>query len=49
MRFELLSLWFAQNSRGSRKISSWVMVQATQAIGIASTKSQMICSDRGTV
>src|SRR6185312_7821728 len=38
-----------QYSRGSRKISSCVIVQATQATGIASTKSQTICTEIGVI
>src|ERR1700720_3414280 len=36
-----------QYSRVSRKISSWVMVQAIDAIGIASTNSQTSCRTMG--
>src|ERR1041385_6529129 len=45
----LLSLWRTQYSRGSRKTSSWVTVQAMQAMGIASAKSHTSCSVRGTL
>src|SRR6266446_2455682 len=41
------SHWRLQYSRVSRKISSWVMVQAIDAIGMASTNSQTSCRTIG--
>jgi hypothetical protein len=39
-------LFLIQNSRGSRTISSWVTVQATDEMGIARRKRMAVCSPR---
>jgi hypothetical protein len=46
----MVLLWWQRlmkNSRGSRKISSWVTVQAIHAIGMANKNNQAICVDIG--
>ena len=45
----MASLWRTQYSRGSRKTSSCVTVQAMQAMGRASAKSHTSCRVRGTI